>query len=250
MACSCIVLCWESTQPDGGVLDWPSDSRFNQRPRVQGDVCQQFFSFCPLFKTSFLVFSQHQRGGDQRAGGEAERASSKLVLGGWGDWWSNVIQLSGKVDGNSLLQWACNQSGRGKWSAQEVKDWTQFSYLLIGSIYDTVGLPEWGMPCPESQPTTFLINVHFLHIFPFFVRVLTWSFSKYSSITQSHHWVCDVDGLKPQQLPTGIVLVATAICPFIAALTSHALDQPPLCWLMYYYAECDADLFNQLPLFP
>lgn len=81
VACSCIVLCWESARADGGVLDWPADSGFNRRPRVQGDVDEQFFSFCPLFKTSFFVFCQlWSGGGDQRAGGEAERAPQAILL--------------------------------------------------------------------------------------------------------------------------------------------------------------------------
>lgn len=138
---------------------------------------------------------------------------------------------------------------RGEVNGRPRKSKTGPSSVIYWSGLFMTQLDFLNEGCPVQMQQS-LSQLHFLYIFPFFVRVLTWSFSKYSSITQSHHWVCDVDGLKPQQLPTGIVLVATAICPFIAALTSQALDQPPLCWLMYYYAECDADLFNQLPLFP
>lgn len=96
VACSCIVLCWESARADGGVLDWPADSRFSRRPRVQGDVDEQFFSFCPLFKMSFFVFCQlWSGGGDQRAGGEAERAPQA---------WSNSPLKSGsKVGGLTVV---------------------------------------------------------------------------------------------------------------------------------------------------
>ncbi len=57
VACSCIVLCWEGARADGGVLVWPADSRFNRRPRVQGDVDEQFFSFLSPFQKRLSSFS-------------------------------------------------------------------------------------------------------------------------------------------------------------------------------------------------
>lgn len=106
VACSCIVLDLGSNRPDGGVLVWPADSRFNQRPRIQGDGYEQFFSFCPLFKTAFLVLCQGwSSGGDQRASREAERAPQAgqsiflemaLKWECWVLWWMWSETFSGK----------------------------------------------------------------------------------------------------------------------------------------------------------
>lgn len=120
VACSCIVFCWGSALADGGVLDWPADSRFNQRPRVWGDVDGQFFSFLsPFSKMSFSVFG----GGDQRASGEAERAPQ-----------NGAILLS-KV----VLKWNCrllwNDTINWKYREKALLQYVQLCILWRGKFY-------------------------------------------------------------------------------------------------------------------
>lgn len=90
LALFCIL---ESAPPDGLVPVWPADSRFSWRPRVQGDADEQFFWFCPLFKTPFFIFCQHwsSRGG-QRASGEAEQNVKVAGLTFVTDWVKLYIQ--------------------------------------------------------------------------------------------------------------------------------------------------------------